>query len=203
MYYPMMMNLEGKSVVVIGGGQVAFQKLKGLEHTKAHIKIVSPKISEVIKEWLKHHHAKWDCKHYDASDLEGADLIIAATDNREVHNQIRQDKKRHQLLLQVDNPACSDFILPAVLRRGKLSIAISTGGANPGLTRKIKNNLEKQFDHNFGEYVEFLEVARKTIINEITDAEIKRKCLKRLLASEFYELSIEGKIKERDELFQQ
>lgn len=203
MYFPIMMNLKGKKIVIVGGGPVAFQKLKAFQHTNANIHMVSPEITEEVKKWLKEHYVTWHCKNYESSDLEDANLIIAATNQRHVNDQIRKDKKPHQLFLQVDDPEASDFIMPAVIRRGKLSVAISTDGASPGLTRKLKKELEQQFDERYGEYVEFLERARKSILKEITDSEMKRTCLHRILDSVFYDLTIDGKYEERDELFQQ
>ncbi|NLY80574.1 MAG: siroheme synthase, partial [Lysinibacillus sp.] len=157
MYYPLMLNLKGKNIVIVGGGQVAYQKLKGLENTGSNIKIVSPTISINIKEWLTHHRAEWICKRYEATDIVDAYMIFATTNNRDVNEEIRRNKRPNQLLLIADNPEESDFISPAVLRRGKLSIAISTNGASPTLAKKIKKDLEEQFQESYADYVQFLE----------------------------------------------
>lgn len=203
MYYPIMLNLKGKNVVVVGGGRVAYQKLKGLENMGANIKIISPNISSKIEEWLKQHDAVWIQKEYEPSDIENADVIFATTNNSVVNNEIRQQKGNHQLLLQADQPEESDFISPAVLRRGKLSIAISTNGASPALARKLKKKLENQFEESFADYVQFLEDARKCILDEINDTSLKKKVLNRLVEPIFYQLTIEGKVDERKKLLLQ
>lgn len=200
MYYPMMLNLKGKNVVIVGGGRVAYQKLKGLENTKANIKIISPNISPNIEQWLKLHNAEWIRKEYEPSDIKNADLIFAATNNPVVNNEIRQHKENHQLFLQVDNPEVSDFISPAVLRRGKLSIAISTNGASPALAKKLKKELEDKFEVGFADYLQFLEDSRKIILEQNLNASIKNDYLNRLLDPIFYQLTIEGKVVERDQL---
>lgn len=198
MYYPILLNLEGKHVVVIGGGLVAFQKLKTLEGTNASITIISPTIISEIEQWILHHSSKWLCKQFEPSDIEDVDMIIAATNNPIVNNEIRLHKKKGQLLLQVDDAKKGDFIVPAVVRRGKLSISVSTDGASPSLTRKLKKDIDEQFDERFGEYVDFLDEARTFILQEIQDTEVKRKCLKSLLDSKFYDLTMQEKFAERD-----
>ncbi|MFC5557873.1 bifunctional precorrin-2 dehydrogenase/sirohydrochlorin ferrochelatase [Ureibacillus thermophilus] len=202
MYYPMMMNLEGKNVVIIGGGHVAYQKLKGLEGTNAIITVVSPEILPEIKEWILRHDAKWIPKEFEPSDIEHANLIFAATNQPAVQREIKKHKKNHQLLLLADRPNESDFITPATLHRGKLSISISTNGASPSLAKKIKKELEQQFDENFGEYVQFLEEARKMILNQIDDPSFRKYCLTRLLDSDFYKLTMKGNIEKRNQLLQ-
>lgn len=203
MYYPIMMNLKGKKVIVIGGGKVAYQKLKGLENTGAKITIISPILSSQVEEWLKHQDAKWIPKEFEPPDIEKADFIFATTNNADVNHYIRKSKKAHQYLLQADCPEESDFISPSVVRRGKLTIAISTNGASPALAKKLKKELEEQFDESFACYVQFLEDARKKILKEIHDADLKKKCLNRLLDSIFYDLTMNGKTDERDALLQQ
>ncbi|MED3660818.1 bifunctional precorrin-2 dehydrogenase/sirohydrochlorin ferrochelatase [Ureibacillus sp. FSL K6-8385] len=201
MYYPMMLNIEGKNVAFIGGGRVAYQKLKGLENTKANITIISPSIIPEIEEWMKRHRAKWIQKEFEPSDIEQAHIIFAATSHAEVNREVKLHKKEHQLLLLSDNPKESDFLTPAVVRRGKLALAISTNGASPALAKKIKRDLEQQFAENFGDYVQFLEEARKMVINKIDDAEKKKGILVRLLDPIFCELTINGNIEKRDQLF--
>ncbi|MFO7316005.1 MAG: bifunctional precorrin-2 dehydrogenase/sirohydrochlorin ferrochelatase [Bacilli bacterium] len=200
MYYPMMMKLEGKKVVIIGGGRVAFQKLKGLENTKAKITVVSPTIIPEMEEWLNEHDAIWIQKEFEPSDIEQADLIFATTNDPKVNQAIGLHKKGHQLLLRADHPKESDFITPAVVQRGKLTISISTDGASPGLSKKIKKELEQQFDENFGEYVQFLEDARRVVLKQIGDASLRKSILTRLLDPVFYELTMERKLKKRDHL---
>lgn len=203
MYYPILLNLEGKHVVVIGGGTVAFQKLKTLEGTKATITIISPLIISEIEKWIHQHNAKWLRKLYEPADIEKADMIIAATNDPKVNQTIRLHKKDRQLVLQVDNAKKGDFLVPAVVRRGKLSIAISTDGASPSLTKKIKKDIDQQFDDRFGEYVDFLHEARQFILKEIQHSERKRSCLKRLLDPIFYDLTMEEKYMEREHYLKQ
>lgn len=203
MYYPILLNLKGKKVVVVGGGAVAYQKLKTLEGTKATITIISPTINDEVERWLLKHDSTWICKQFEVNDIEEADLIIAATNDPKINDTIRHHAKKGQLVLQVDDAKKGDFIVPAVVRRGKLSISISTDGASPSLTRKIKKDIDEQFDVRFGEYVDFLDEARKFILNKVKDRTLKRKCLKKLLDSKFYDLTMDKKYDERNEYLQQ
>lgn len=203
MYYPIMMNIKGKNVVVIGGGRVAYQKLIGLEGTEANLTIISPTIIPEIKEWMKHNNAKWIEKTFEPIDIEQANIIIATTNDSATNHEIRIHKKEHQLLLLADNPKDSDFITPATIKRGKLNISISTGGASPSLAKKIKKDLEQQFDEKFEDYIEFLDYARHIVLNQIADRSLRKKLLTQLLDSKFYNLTVEGDIIKRNEIFKE
>jgi len=144
-YYPIQLNLKGKQVIIIGGGKVAQRKLAGLLHAGAQITIVSPEITDTIREYCQSGKVIWKQKSFTRDDLEKMFLVIAATNDPKMNKDVKRFVSTHQLLLMVDDPEESDFILPAVMNRGRLTLTVSTSGASPTLTKKIKEDLAQQY----------------------------------------------------------
>lgn len=134
MMYPVMLNLKDKMCVVIGGGKTALRKAKKLRECGAEITVVSPAFCEGFEEL----NIVCKTKEYDKSDLDGIFLAIAATDSREVNLKIREDAKALGILVSlVDAPELSDFVSPASKSDGNITIAVSTNGAFPLLSKKL------------------------------------------------------------------
>jgi precorrin-2 dehydrogenase/sirohydrochlorin ferrochelatase len=183
--YPVILRLDGKKVVVVGGGKVAERKVAGLLGTGAEVFVVSPEATEEIQRLCRNGKIIWKEKSFAHSDIADASLIFAATNNREINQLIGKSAGAHQLVTIADDPEGSNFHVPAHVQRGSLSIAISTGGASPTLAGKIREQLEQQFDDSYEGYLDFLASKRKWILNEVTNPSIKRKLLKSIVSSEF------------------
>ncbi|MFE6170165.1 bifunctional precorrin-2 dehydrogenase/sirohydrochlorin ferrochelatase [Viridibacillus arvi] len=201
-YYPIMLQLKGKYCVVIGGGKVANRKVTSLLNAGAIVTVISPVLHEKLQEKWRNHLITWFEKSFEASDLDDAFCIIAATNLPDVNAKIKESAMSHQLVNIVDDASGSNFIVPATLRRGDLTIAVSTSGTNPGLAKKLKDDLTLQFDDYYGEYVAFLQNARTEVLTNVIDEISKKQLLEALLRPEFLTLTKEGKIAEREELFQ-
>jgi len=201
-YYPIMLQLKGKYCVVIGGGKVANRKVTSLLNAGAIVTVISPVLHEKLQEKWRNDLITWFEKSFEASDLEDAFCIIAATNYPAVNAKVKECTMSHQLLNIVDDAVSSNFIVPATLRRGDLTIAVSTAGANPGLAKKVKDDLSLQFDDYYEEYVAFLQSARTEVLTNVIDEIRKKQILEALLLPEFLTLTKEGKIAERDKLFQ-
>lgn len=185
--YPINLNLTGKSVVIIGGGKIAERKIKALLDTGAHIKVVSPEMTIKLKNLAEANLITWAKKHFSSEDIEGAKLVIAATDSKQINLKVKNSASHETLVSLVDNPEHSDFQLPSVLRRGKLSLAISTSGASPMLAKKIKGQLEDLFDEKYEDYLEFLAQCRQIIIEKVQDPVKKKQLLTEIIAIRFLE----------------
>ena len=181
-YYPINLNLNGRKVVVIGGGRIAERKIMGLIEAMAVVTVISPKLTLELMEYAEEGKLIWKEKDFTAEDIQDAFLVIAATNQPEINLAIKKAAAPHQLVSLVDNPEESDFILPAVVNQGKLSITVSTSGASPILAKKIKQEIADQFGPEYKEYVDFLYSCRKRILEEINDPKIKK-----LLLSEITE----------------
>jgi precorrin-2 dehydrogenase / sirohydrochlorin ferrochelatase len=183
--YPIMLRLEGKKVVVIGGGRVAERKVTGLLGTGSLITVISPQATEELKGLAGSGLIEWIEKPFSKEDIEGASLIFAATNDNVLNQSIKMAASAQQLVTIADDPEGSDFHVPSHIQRGRLSIAVSTGGASPTLARKIREQLEHQFDEHFEEYLEFLFSARQRILKEVKDPSRKGKLLTAIVSEEF------------------
>lgn len=183
--YPIMLRLEGKKVVVIGGGRVAERKVAGLLGTGSLITVISPQATDKLKGLAGSGLIEWLERSFSKEDIEGAFLIFAATNDNVLNQSIKMAASEQQLVNIADDPEGSNFHVPSHIQRGRLSIAVSTGGASPILARKIREQLEHQFDEPFEEYLEFLFSARKRILKEVKDPSRKGKILNAIVSEEF------------------
>lgn len=162
--YPVVLLLHDKRAVVIGGGSVAERKVKGLLACDADVTVISPEITADIQTIVDESRCAWRAKSYEASDLEDADIVFAATDDEDVNVRVYRDATNVRLMVNVaDRPELCSFYLPSVLRRGNLSIAVSTQGSSPLLARKIRKDLETQFDSVYESYVDVLHGVRSRV----------------------------------------
>ncbi|RID87434.1 siroheme synthase [Peribacillus asahii] len=197
-YYSAMLNLSGKKAVVIGGGAVAARKILTLLEADAEVTVISPELHESIREVFLAKKIIWKQKRFEPDDLQDFFLIIAATNQSAINVQVYESANSQQLINLVDRPDLSNFIVPASLRRGALTISVSTSGASPGLARKIKQDLAKEYDEVYEEYLLFLEQSRKRVIEEVADSTIRRQMLQGLLEPQFLELTRQANYKERE-----
>jgi precorrin-2 dehydrogenase/sirohydrochlorin ferrochelatase len=128
---------------------------------------------------------EWLERSFSKEDIEGAFLIFAATNDNVLNQSIKMAASEQQLVNIADDPEGSNFHVPSHIQRGRLSIAVSTGGASPTLARKIREQLEHQFDDQFEEYLEFLFSARQRILKEVKDPSRKGKILTAIASEEF------------------
>jgi precorrin-2 dehydrogenase/sirohydrochlorin ferrochelatase len=142
-YYPLCLDLRGRPCVVIGGGAVAARKVAGLLECGARVTVVAPSLGPALAELYGAGAVEARLRPYQDGDLAGAVLAIAATDDAAVNGQVAAEAQARGVLLNVvDDPARGDFIVPAVLRRGALQLAVSTGGLSPALARWVRDALE-------------------------------------------------------------
>lgn len=200
-YYPIMLNISGKQVVVVGGGAVATRKVASLIRAEALVTIVSPELSPKLQLLADENVIQWRKKSFSADDIQDAFMIIAATNSTHINEIVASSASQNQLCNIVDNEALSQFIVPSVVHRGPLTIAVSTSGANPKLAKKIKQDLEEQYDKSYEDYILFLQQARRQIIDEVKDSKEKSILLKELLDSQFLILTKTKQIEEREHLF--
>lgn len=182
-YFPLMVNIDFKKVVIVGGGHVARQKVEALVPTKAQITVVSPTVTDKLKTYIDEGRAVWKQKLFEPADLDDAALIFAATNDETVNDAVEEATQHWQLLNRADAKGRMDFMNPAVIRRGDFVITVSTTGASPALTRKVKADLQEQYDESYTEYVAFLKEARLLILKNYED-DAKKVALAQLLEPE-------------------
>jgi len=180
-FYPAFLNLKGKRTVVLGGGRVAERKALTLLKSGASVKIVSPAVTSRLEQLADRGKIIIIKRAFKPGDLKGAFLVIAATSSLDAN--IRAAKEAGALINVADMPSEGNFIAPSIIKRGALTIAISTEGASPALSKAIRKELEKLYGAEFAAYLKFVESVRRTAIKKITDVNKREKFL-RSLASE-------------------
>jgi len=202
-YFPIHINIEYKTVVIVGGGHVATQKVASLLPAKANIVVVSPTLDNSLLPLADAGQITWREKEFEPRDLDDASLIIAATNDTSVNEAVQEAAQHWQLINRADAQAESDFITPATVRRGPLVLTVSTSGASPALARKIKADLEEQFDEIYDDYVCFLQQARLMIAANFEKGQQRRAALQALLEPNLLEWTRRGEIDRREAYLQQ
>lgn len=173
--YPIGLDLHEKRCVVIGGGTVAERRIGALFDCGAQVKVISPTLTPRLRRWVKADKLMRVARRYRRGDLKRAFLCIAATSDRAVNEQVwREGRANGVLMNSVDDAAHSDFIVPAILRRGGLSIAVSTNGASPGLAARIREELVKEFGREYSVMVEILRTFRPRLKAELASPQRRR-----------------------------
>ena len=176
--YPIFLDLSGRRCVVVGGGEVANRKARKLLQARARVVVISPEIGADLESVAIEVHRR----AYREGDLEGAYLVFAATNVREVNAAVAREAKERGVPVNVaDKPSEGDFALPSTLRRGRLQVSVSTGGASPTLARRIRGELEEVFGPEWAGIVEELDRNRRNdgAADERLEGEVNR-CLSRL-----------------------
>jgi precorrin-2 dehydrogenase/sirohydrochlorin ferrochelatase len=172
-YYPILLNTQGKRCVVIGGGNVALRKIKILLECRAKVTVISPKPHPDMVKLSKKKALRLIQRDYKAGDLRKVVVVIACTDVKKVNRKVADDAKRAGVLVNVaDDLGTSDFILPSFFRRGNLLVAVSTSGMSPSLARRIRTKLEENFGEEYASLLSLIGEVRSTLKNKgyIADA---------------------------------
>jgi precorrin-2 dehydrogenase/sirohydrochlorin ferrochelatase len=178
--YPVSLNIAGKLCAVVGGGKVAERKVLSLLNARACVRIISPQLTEVLAEVVSERAAdasvEWRNRGYQRGDLDGALLVFAATDNREVQDAVVRDARKAGLLVNVaDAPHLCDFQVPAVVRRDNLNIAVSTNGTSPALAARIRQDLEDMYGEEYAVLLRLMSRIRTRICNDFSADGTERK----------------------------
>lgn len=145
-YYPIFLNLEGRHVVVVGGGAVAERKILTLLKSNPEITVISPKLCEALLDLDKAEQIRTIQRPYLPGDLRGAALAFAVTDNPGVNQAVAREGEQAKIWVNVaDQSVPGDFILPAVFTEGDISVAISSSGKNPALAKSVRDHLKRQY----------------------------------------------------------
>ncbi|PYQ29218.1 MAG: siroheme synthase [Acidobacteria bacterium] len=160
-YYPIYLDIEDHAVLIIGGGNVCARKAETMMKYGARVTIVSPEFTGEIEAWARDGQLALKRKRYDASDLEGATIVIASTDDTSVNEQIAADCRARRIPVNVVDvtPLC-EFIVPAIIDKGSVHIAISTGGKSPALARTLKEDLQRLIGPEYAEVNDLLGTLR-------------------------------------------
>lgn len=149
-YYPIFLNISDKKCLVVGGGQVALRKVRAFLDCGASVEVISPDLCPELNRLAETEKIAVRRRHYRTGDLRGIFVVVAATDDHNINLEIVKEAKETGVLINVvDDPDNSDFIVPSCLRRGDITLAVSTSGRSPALARKIRERLEKDLGSEY------------------------------------------------------
>jgi precorrin-2 dehydrogenase/sirohydrochlorin ferrochelatase len=165
-YYPILLDLNRKLCVIVGGGRVAERKVRSLLQAGARVKVISPHLIlslERLKENRKIIHRQ---RSFRTGDLEGAFLAIAATDDRQANERVFSQSLQRKIPVNVvDDPVHSSFIVPSLVQQGDLIIAISTSGKSPALAKALRQKFQKEIGPEYIFLLKLLGALRKKILS--------------------------------------
>jgi precorrin-2 dehydrogenase/sirohydrochlorin ferrochelatase len=182
--YPIMLDVRGRLVVVIGGGPVGLRKARSLRDAGARVRLVEPRVVdngaldgvEVL------------AAPYRREAIEGAMLVLACTDDRALNSRIARDAAEQGALVNVaDTPEECDFYLPATVSAGRVVLAVGTSGAAPALASWLKRRLAAQLPERIGAFAEAIDALRTELRGDVADGELRMSVMKRLVCEEAYD----------------
>jgi precorrin-2 dehydrogenase/sirohydrochlorin ferrochelatase len=160
-FYIACLKLTGRRCVVVGGGDVALEKVEGLLASDAEVTVIAPEAHRELQQLALEGSIHWEQRPYEPGDLEGCLIAIAATNHTDVNIAVFDDAERRAMLVNVvDVPPLCNFILPAIVRTGPLAIAISTAGASPALAKRMKREIGELFGEPYAMLAVLLNEAR-------------------------------------------
>ncbi len=166
-YYPLFLDISRRRCVVIGGGKVAERKVERLLACGARVEVVGKVLTPALVALKKNGRIVHHETDYEKALIRGAFLVIGATDNDAVNGRIAEDARALDILVNiVDEPARCDFILPSIVERGALSIAVSTGGKSPALAKKLRMELDALYGPEYAILLEIMGKLREKMIAE-------------------------------------
>ena len=164
-YYPIFLNVCDRKCIVIGGGEVALRKVQILLEYGAEVDVISPKLAPELIKLAQDNQISTFSREYKDGDLEKAFVVIAATDSDEINRQVAAEARRRSVLINVvDDAKYSDFIVPSVLRRGDITITVSTSGKSPALARKLRAQIEQDIGEQYVPLTDLIAEVREEII---------------------------------------
>lgn len=184
-YFPILLKLEDRLCLVVGGGFVAERRIAALLEAKAKVKVVSPRLTDAIARWAEQGLIVAEQRPYEPADQAGAYLVVAATDSVEVNDAVWQlAQKSNQLINMAERSERGDFIVPSVVRRGKLVIAVSTLGASPSVAASIRRQLERSFGQEYEVYLDFLSEFRLKVQELVKDTKVRQEWFRAVLQAD-------------------
>jgi precorrin-2 dehydrogenase / sirohydrochlorin ferrochelatase len=185
-FCPLHIDLKNRNCLVIGGGKVAWRKVKVLLSYRAKVTVVSPQLCPDLQGALDEGNLEYIADTYRPAYLKDKFIVICATDNAEVNREAADACMNQGILVNtVSEPDKCTFFFPAVTKKGLLTLSISTAGSSPALARRIRAQLEENLPPEYGELVSFLHEVRPVVIKRIGDKKRRKELLEYLAGEEF------------------
>lgn len=192
-YYPVCLDIRNRNCLVVGGGSVGTRKVMMLLACGANVTVVSPVATEKLRELFNNDAAELKERPFKISDLDGQFLVIGATDNQDLNRQIHAEAERRGLLCNIaDRPEACNFILPSIVNRGDLIIAISTSGKSPAFAKKLRKHLEKEFGNEYAQFLNLMGAIRKKLLGQYREPEAHKHLFEQLIEGDLVQMIKDG-----------
>jgi len=163
-FFPAYFNLNNKKILLVGGGYIALEKLEKLVDFTEDISVISKEVSTAFLTFAHKYNIVVEKRLYEKGDILGYDIVIVATDTVALHKEIFEESRSTRILVNsVDNTAYCDFIFPSYIKRGDLTVSISTSGASPALAKRLRTYIEKLIPSNIEDFLIEMRGLRKTM----------------------------------------
>jgi len=183
-FYPLFLELQDRRVLVVGGGLVAERKVEGLVEAGAAVTLVAPQVTQTLQHLADKGSICVQQRRFEGNDLEGMSLVISATDDPATQEQVAHlARERGVLLNTVDQPSLCDFILPAIVRKDDVVVAISTSGKSPALAAEMRRRAETLVTENVVRAVRVLGEVRAEVQNQFSSFEERKRVFERIVES--------------------
>jgi uroporphyrin-III C-methyltransferase/precorrin-2 dehydrogenase/sirohydrochlorin ferrochelatase len=190
----MFADLTGRRCLVVGGGAVAERKAFALLRCGAHLTIASPVLTRRLTQAVRRRRIRHIARSFQATDVRGMWLVCAATNDPQVNGRVFRTATQYRIFTNVvDQPLLCSFIAPAILRRGPLTIAISTGGASPSLAKRIRRDMERMVGDGYVPMLRLLASLRGEAKRTLSTATARRRYFDRVISGRVFELVRAGK----------
>jgi precorrin-2 dehydrogenase/sirohydrochlorin ferrochelatase len=192
--FPVFLDLVDRKVVVVGGGRVAERKVHSLLRSRAAVTVISPALTAGLKSLVRRGLVRHLRRRYRSGDLRNAFLAFAATNDPALQRRIAAEANRLRCLVNVaDRPELCTFLSPSVLRRGDLTIAISTGGKSPALAKALRRDLGRRIESAYSDFLDLMGFYRHAVTDQIPSPARRKKLWNRLMKAGLLEMIRKGR----------
>jgi precorrin-2 dehydrogenase/sirohydrochlorin ferrochelatase len=203
-YYPAFLDVNARQCLVVGGGTVGTRKVRTLLECGARVTVISAEFSPVLQDLAARGLVTLKSDPYRSRDLEGMFLVIGATDDESLNQRVSEDAARRNMLCNIaDRPKACSFILPAIVKRGDLVIAVSTSGKSPAFARYLRQRLETEFGPEYARFLELMGAVRRKLLAAAHAPEAHKPLFEALIDRGLVELIREGDEKKIDSLLRE
>ncbi len=188
-HYPLLLNIFGRSCIVIGGGKVAERKVSQLLQFNAAIKVISPKITVKLSKFSEAGRIEVLKREYEEGDLKEALLVFAATNRKKINERIKKEAEAKGISINVvDDPELCDFIVPSIIKKDPIIIAISTSGTLPSFSKKLKKEINEYINSDYVKYANLVGRFRAFLIETVKDRKKRSAIMKEINKTDMKEI---------------
>ncbi len=189
MFYPVYLNLKDKRVLVVGGGEVAGRKVESLLESEASVVVISPDVTQHLAALADRNQIEWRKRKYTKGDCAGAALVFSATNDPEISRAVYAEATERGIFVNTaDQPALCSFIMPAVVRRGDIGIAISTSGTSPALAARLRRKISRVIGPEYAQFSQLMVRARGEIRSRVASERERKELHYRIIDSDIIKL---------------